>query len=97
MDITDNNIDKLANLAKLHFNDVEKQQIKADLQNMLGFIDKMNELNTDDVEPLLHITENINIMRDDVLQGSINNEDALANAAQKNKPYFVVPKVIKTS
>ena len=88
-------IEKLANLARLKFDETEKVQIKTDLQNMIGMIEKMNELNTTDVVPLLHITDNVNVLREDVVEGSITNEEALQNAANKNAPFFIVPKVIK--
>ena len=95
MEINDGMIDKLANLAKLKFDEVEKQQIKKDLQGMIGFIEKMNELDTTGVEPLLHMTDNVNILREDIVTGSITNEEALKNAAISNAPFFLVPKVIK--
>ena len=88
-------IEKLANLARLKFNETEKVQIKSDLQNMIGMIEKMNELDTTDVAPLLHITENVNVLREDMVEGSITNEEALQNAANKNAPFFIVSKVIK--
>jgi aspartyl-tRNA(Asn)/glutamyl-tRNA(Gln) amidotransferase subunit C len=95
MEVNDELIEKLAHLAKLRFNDDEKEGIKKDLQNMLGLIEKMDEINTDNVEPLLHMSGNLNIMRTDEIKGSISNEEALKNAEQKQEPFFVVPKVIK--
>ena len=95
MEINDAMIDKLANLARLKFDETEKVQIKSDLQNMIGMIEKMNELDTTDVAPLLHITNNVNVLREDFVEGSITNEEALQNAANKNAPFFIVPKVIK--
>ncbi len=95
MEVNEAMIDKLASLAKLKFGDAEKQQIKSDLQNMLGFIDKMNELDTTGVAPLLHMTGNVNVLRNDEVAGSITNEAALQNAEAKNAPFFIVPKVIK--
>ena len=95
MEVNDALIEKLANLAKLKFDDTEKVQIKNDLQNMLGFIEKMNDKDTANVEPLLHMTGNVNMLREDVVAGSITNEEALQNAANKNAPFFIVPKVIK--
>ena len=94
MEITDPIIDKLANLAKLKFDPNEKLQIKQDLQNMIGLIDKMNELNTDGVEPLLHINSEP-FSRTDELKNSITNEEAMQNANHKKAPHFIVPKVIK--
>ena len=95
MEINDAMIEKLANLARLKFDDTEKVQIKSDLQNMIGLIEKMNEVNTTGVSPLLHITDNENILREDIVEGSITNEEALQNAVKNNAPFFIVPKVIK--
>ncbi len=95
MEVNDALVDKLAHLSKLRFNEDEKQTIKKDLQNMLTMIDKMNELNTDGVAPMLHMTDNENIFREDEIKGNISNEDALKNAAVKEAPFFIVPKVIK--
>ncbi len=95
MEINDAMIEKLAKLAKLKFDDTEKLQIKNDLQNMVGLIEKMNELDTAYVEPFLHMTNNVNILREDIVTESITNEAALQNAANKIAPFFIVPKVIK--
>jgi aspartyl-tRNA(Asn)/glutamyl-tRNA(Gln) amidotransferase subunit C len=95
MQITDEIIEKIAGLARLKFDDTEKIQIKNDLQNMLGFIEKMDELNTDDVKPILHMTQNVNSYRKDIIENSINNKTAMQNAKQKKVPHFIVPTVIK--
>lgn len=94
MEINDALFEKLANLARLKFDETEKLQIKNDLQNMIGFIEKMNDLDTSNVEPLLHMTANVNMWREDVITGSITNEEAMQNASNKNAPFFIVPKVI---
>ena len=94
MEINDALFEKLANLAKLKFDETEKLQIKNDLQNMIGFIEKMNDLDTSNVEPLLHMTANVNMWREDVITVSITNEEAMQNASNKNAPFFIVPKVI---
>jgi aspartyl-tRNA(Asn)/glutamyl-tRNA(Gln) amidotransferase subunit C len=95
MEINEATIDKLASLARLKFDATEKVQIKTDLQNMIGFIEKMNELDTENVEPLLHMSANVNTMREDMVKGSIDNEAALKNAKKQHSPYFIVPTVIK--
>jgi len=79
MNVNDELVDKLANLARLEFNTQEKEEIKKDLQEMIGFIDKLNELDTSGVEPLLHMSENINILREDEVSGAISREDAFNN------------------
>ena len=94
MEINDALFEKLANLAKLKFDETEKLQIKNDLQNMIGLIEKMDDLDTSNVEPLLHMTDNVNTWREDVIKGSITNEEAMQNASNKNAPFFIVPKVM---
>ena len=66
MQVDDALIEKLAELSMLRFSEAEKEEIKADLQKMIGFIDKLQELDTTGVEPLMHMTEEVNVLRDDV-------------------------------
>ena len=95
MNVNDEMVDKIANLARLEFNSEEKENIKNDLQQMIGFIDKLNELDTTGVAPLLHMSENINVLREDEVKGSISREEALKNASLHDEQFFKVPKVIK--
>lgn len=95
MDINDALIDKLANLSRLEFSEDEKQEIKMDLEKMIGFIDQLNELDTTGIEPLLYMTENVNIFRKDEVDGAISNEDVFRNAPIHDEQFFKVPKVIK--
>ena len=95
MEVNDELINNLAQLARLEFNDAEKDEIKNDLQKMIAFIDKLNELDTTGVEPLLHMSENINVLRKDEVKGSISREEALKNAPLHDEQFFKVPKVIK--
>ncbi|MEP6712876.1 MAG: Asp-tRNA(Asn)/Glu-tRNA(Gln) amidotransferase subunit GatC [Ferruginibacter sp.] len=95
MEVNETLIDKLANLAKLEFDPVQKQQIKTDLQQMIHFINKLEEVNTDDVLPLLHINDNVNVMRNDFVEVNINQGEALNNAPVQDGTFFKVPKVIK--
>ena len=88
-------IDKLAHLSRLQFNDSEKQQVQADLQRMIQFVEKLNELDTTGVAPLLHMSDGINVLRDDKVEGSITRAEALQNAPQQDGVFFKVPKVIK--
>ena len=72
MDVNDALIDKLAHLSRLEFTESEKEEIKSDLEKMIGFIDKLNELDTTGVEPLLHMSENVNVLRKDEVKGQIS-------------------------
>ena len=62
---------------------------------MIGFIDKLNELNTTGVEPLLHMSDNVNIFRKDEVRGEISRKDVFKNAPLHDDAFFQVPKVIK--
>ena len=95
MTVNDELVDKLANLARLQFEGEEKEAIKIDLQKMIRFIDKLNEIDTTGVEPLLHMSDNINVLRKDEVKGSISREDGLKNAPLHDGVFFKVPKVIK--
>ena len=95
MNVNDEMVDKIANLARLEFNSEEKEDIKNDLQQMIGFIDKLNELDTTGVEPLLHMSENINVLREDEVSGTISREEAFKNAPLHDEQFFKVPKVIR--
>jgi len=95
MELNEALVDKLANLARLHFDEDGKKAIREDLQRMIGFVDKLNELDTTGVAPLLHISNNMNILREDIVEGSINSAEALKNAPVHDEQYFKVPKVIR--
>ena len=95
MEVNDALIDNLASLARLHFSEGEKQEIKSDLQRMIEFIDKLNELNTDGIEPVLHMSDGTNVFREDEIQGSVSREEGLKNAPATDGVFFKVPKVIK--
>lgn len=95
MEVNDEMVDKLANLARLRFNDPEKQSVKADLQKMIQFVEKLNELDTSGVAPLLHMSDTVNVLREDEVKGSIERAEALKNAPLQDGVFFKVPKVIK--
>lgn len=95
MEVNDAMVDKLATLARLRFEDEEKAAIKADLQRMIRFVEKLNELDTTGVEPLLHVSDNVNVLREDEIKGSISRAEGLQNAAVHDGEFFKVPKVIK--
>ncbi|MEO6845390.1 MAG: Asp-tRNA(Asn)/Glu-tRNA(Gln) amidotransferase subunit GatC [Ginsengibacter sp.] len=95
MDVNDALIEKLAHLSRLEFDEAEKKEIKNDLEKMIGFIDKMNELDTTGVAPLLHMSENVNILRKDEVNGEIDKKDVFKNAPLHDGEFFKVPKVIK--
>lgn len=94
MEVNDAMIDKLSNLARLSFNETEKKEIKTDLQRMISFVEKLNELDLDNVEPLLHMSDEVNVLREDEVKGTVTREQALKNAPLHDDQFFKVPKVI---
>lgn len=85
----------MAHLSRLQFSETEKAEIKNDLQQMIGFVEKLNELNLDGIEPMLFMSEEVNVLREDEVKGSISRDEALKNAPLHDEQFFKVPKVIK--
>lgn len=97
MEVNDELIANLSNLARLEFDAAEKTQIREDLQRMIEFIERLDELDTTGVEPLLHLSPETDVLRDDIPGGSVSREEALSNAPATDGTYFKVPKVIRKS
>ena len=95
MEINIQLVDKIAHLARLQFNEAEKTAIQSDLQKMIQFVEKLNQLDTSGIEPLLHMSDHINILRADEVRGSVSREAGLKNAPIHDELFFKVPKVIK--
>ena len=87
-------VDKLATLAKLRFEPAEKEAIRTDLEKILGFMEKLNELDTTGVEPLVYISDAETVLREDNIVQTITRQEALQNAPAQDGTYFKVPKVI---
>lgn len=94
MEVNDELVEKLAHLSRLRFNEQEKQEIKKDLQKMIAFVEKLNELDLDHVEPLLHMSEEVNVLREDSITGMVSRDEALKNAPVQDGEFFKVPRVI---
>jgi aspartyl-tRNA(Asn)/glutamyl-tRNA(Gln) amidotransferase subunit C len=94
MEVNDALVENLARLSRLQFNDSEKTEIKKDLQRMIHFVEKLNELDTTGVEPLLHMSSNVNVLREDIEEGSVSRAEGLKNAPSSDGIFFKVPKVI---
>lgn len=94
MKIDTSTVDKLADLAKLEFKDEAKERIISDLNRMLDFVEKLNELDTSSVAPLIYMSDERNVLREDDVRHDITKEDALKNAPKRDSDFFKVPKVI---
>lgn len=87
-------VDKIATLAKLKFSDTEKEKLQKDLNKILEYIDHLNELDLEGVEPLENINETENVLRKDEVYKWLSTEEALKNAPSKTGKFFKVPKVL---
>jgi aspartyl-tRNA(Asn)/glutamyl-tRNA(Gln) amidotransferase subunit C len=87
-------ISDLAKLAKLDFDDKSSLDMQDDLKKIIGFVDKLSEINTDNIEPLVYLSEELNVMRDDMEVQNLTQENALKNAPKKDSDYILVPKIL---
>ena len=95
MAVTRKDVDTVAALARLYFTDEEKEEMMGVLNNILEYFDKLSELDTEDVEPLTHILPVQNVMREDDVKESYDQQTALKNAPKHDRGHFVIPKVIE--
>ncbi len=95
MEVNDALVEKLAHLSRIEFNETEKAEIKNDLQRMIGFVEKLDELDLEGVEPQLFMSDEVNVLREDEVKGSISREEALKNAPLHDEQFFKVPKVMR--
>jgi aspartyl-tRNA(Asn)/glutamyl-tRNA(Gln) amidotransferase subunit C len=87
-------IDKVAHLARLEVQDNEKQGLLDDMNKILAFMDKLNEVDTTGVDPLVYMSDEVNVFREDRVIQEISKEDALKNAPKQDGNFFRVAKVI---
>ena len=95
MKITDEKIDTLAHLSLLSFEGNEKENIRQDLENILAMCEKLKEVDTTNVEPLIYMSESHTVLRNDEVIQDITKADALKNAPKSDSDFFRVPKVIE--
>ncbi len=86
---------KLAHLARLEFDESKEKEMLHDINKILTWVDKLRELETEMVEPLIHISQEVNVTREDKAQNTVSPEDGLRSAPRKDPNYFRVPKVIE--
>ncbi|MBT3418062.1 MAG: Asp-tRNA(Asn)/Glu-tRNA(Gln) amidotransferase subunit GatC [Flavobacteriales bacterium] len=95
MEVNNKIIQDIAKLAKLEFDKKSTEEMKGDLEKILAFVDKLNEIDTKGVEPLIYMSDEVNVLRADEITEETSQEDALKNAPQKDSDYFKVPTVLK--
>ena len=94
MKITDEIVDHIAHLARLEFIGEDKQEIKQDMEKIINFMDALNSVDTTGVEPLIFMSDSVNVLREDVAVETISKEVALKNAPKKDSDYIRIPKVL---
>ena len=95
MKITKEIVHKTAHLARLHIEESREEQMIEDLQNMVDWVDKLNEVDTDHVEPLTNMSFQVNAFRTDEAKPHLPYKEVFKNAPKHDSEYFRVPKVIK--
>ncbi|MGA1840583.1 MAG: Asp-tRNA(Asn)/Glu-tRNA(Gln) amidotransferase subunit GatC [bacterium] len=95
MKITKEQVEYVANLAKLDITEEEKEIFTKQLDSILSYMDKLNQLDTRDIDPTSHVLPIKNIFREDEVKSSLPLEEALANAPDRKDGFFRVPRVIE--
>jgi len=95
MKIDKDTLNKIAHLSRLEISKKDTDQILKDMNNIVAFVEKLNEVNTDGIEPLTTMSHEINALREDAVKPHLSHERALKNAPKKDDDYFRVPKVLE--
>ncbi|MGD9487047.1 MAG: Asp-tRNA(Asn)/Glu-tRNA(Gln) amidotransferase subunit GatC [Calditrichaceae bacterium] len=94
MSVSSQEVEKIAHLARLTLTEDEKQKFTGQINQILDYVEKLDELDTENVEPLSHSQDITNVFREDVLGKSLSQDKALENAPAKTDKFFRVPKVV---
>lgn len=94
--VTKKDVEYIAGLAQLSLDKETKERLVREMDEILGYIDKLNELDTSDIEPTMHALEMTNVYRDDAAGESLARDTALMNAPQTDGEYFLVPRILDT-
>jgi aspartyl-tRNA(Asn)/glutamyl-tRNA(Gln) amidotransferase subunit C len=95
MQIDKDIVNKIAHLARLEVTEQETEELIQDMSRILDFMAKLNEVDTSNVEPLIYMTNEVNVLREDVMKHEITHQEALLNAPEQDGQHFLVAKVIE--
>jgi len=95
MNLDSKTIHKIADLARIHIDESEVDKLIPEMNKILSFMEKLNELDTTNVQPLVYMNEATNVWREDEVKQEIKTIDGLKNAAKHNEQFFMVPKIIE--
>ena len=96
MKIDKETVRKIAHLARIEITPEEEDEMVRKLDNTIEWIGKLNEIDVTGIEPLIHMTEEVNVMREDVVQPPLDHKTALNLAPEHNSSYYIVPKVMES-
>jgi aspartyl-tRNA(Asn)/glutamyl-tRNA(Gln) amidotransferase subunit C len=88
-------VEQVARLARLALQPEEKRRLTEQLNAILAYMDQLNAVSTDGVEPTAHVLNLVNVFRDDTVRRTLSAEEALANAPEAAQHYFVVPRIVE--
>ena len=88
-------LEKTAHLARLKFDDASAEEMMQDMTKIITWVEKLNEVDTEGVDPLTTMSHEINVLREDEVKPHLSHERALKNAPKKDSDYFRVPKVME--
>lgn len=94
MKITPELLDKIAHLARLELSEKDAEKMMHDMTAIVDWMEKLNEVNTDGIEPLTSMSHEVNVLREDEVKNQLDHESVLKNAPKKDLDYFHVPKVL---
>ncbi|GAB4125672.1 MAG: Asp-tRNA(Asn)/Glu-tRNA(Gln) amidotransferase subunit GatC [Raineya sp.] len=95
MQVDKKTLENIAHLARLQFDEAQSEKMLAEMSKILSWMEKLNEIDTQAVQPLIHISQETNVLRKDEPQTSLDHEKGLLNAPKRDANYFRVPKVIE--
>ncbi len=93
--IKKNEIEYLGHLARIELSEEEKEKLKKDIEKILEYISKLNEINTENISPTYHVLPLSNVFRDDKIEKSFEREEILSSAPERTEEFFKVPRIIK--
>ena len=94
MELSKEDVIKIAILSKLEFNDDEIENFRSDLSEILNYMNELNELDTEGISPLFNVLDLDDVTRKDVVKDSLKQEEVLKNAPDKDENFIIVPKII---
>lgn len=95
MKVDSKTVRDIAHLARLEFDAQGEEKMITDMNRMIGFVEKLSELNTDGIEPLIYMTDEVNHLREDEVTEPLSHKAVLMNAPKHDSDYFKVPKVVE--